>query len=80
MTGQLVRTVAIESVDRHALATGLSVCPKILNHIIICDSRVGGLIRGGVTDVDEQERASYDRSKLRYPSDLTDDEWGWSNG
>jgi Putative transposase of IS4/5 family (DUF4096) len=28
-----------------------------------------------VTDVDEQEPARYDRSKLRYPSDLTDDEW-----
>src|SRR5882724_9424994 len=36
----------------------------------------GGLIRGGVTDVDEQNRTRYDRSKLRYPSDLTDDEWG----
>jgi transposase len=23
-----------------------------------------------------QNRARYDRSKLRYPSDLTDDEWG----
>jgi len=26
--------------------------------------------------VDEQNRTRYDRSKLRYPSDLTDDEWG----
>jgi len=26
-----------------------------------------------------QNRARYDRSKLRYPSDLTDDEWDWSN-
>jgi len=26
--------------------------------------------------VDEQEPGRYDRSKLRYPSDLTDDEWG----
>jgi hypothetical protein len=26
-----------------------------------------------------KNRARYDRSKLRYPSDLTDDEWGWSN-
>lgn len=23
-----------------------------------------------------KNRARYDRSKLRYPSDLTDDEWG----
>ena len=23
-----------------------------------------------------ENRARYDRSKLRYPSDLTDDEWG----
>jgi hypothetical protein len=23
-----------------------------------------------------QNRGRYDRSKLRYPSDLTDDEWG----
>jgi hypothetical protein len=23
-----------------------------------------------------QNRARYDRNKLRYPSDLTDDEWG----
>ena len=23
-----------------------------------------------------KNRAGYDRSKLRYPSDLTDDEWG----
>ena len=26
-------------------------------------------------DVDEENRARYDRSKLRYPSDLTDEEW-----
>jgi hypothetical protein len=26
-----------------------------------------------------KNRARYDRSKLRYPSDLTDDEWGLSN-
>ena len=32
------------------------------------------LIRGG-TDVDEQESRAYDRSKLRYPSDVTDEEW-----
>src|SRR6266496_5433846 len=36
----------------------------------------GGLIRGGVTDVTSKNRARYDRSKLRYSSDLTDDEWG----
>ena len=24
-----------------------------------------------------ENRASYDRSRLRYPSDLTDDEWSW---
>jgi transposase len=28
-----------------------------------------------VTDVDSEEPGRYDRSKLRYPSDLTDDEW-----
>jgi hypothetical protein len=26
-----------------------------------------------------KNRARYDRSKLRYPSDLTDEEWGRSN-
>jgi len=25
--------------------------------------------------VDEENRGRYDRSRLRYPSDLTDDEW-----
>ena len=35
----------------------------------------GGLDSRG-SDVDEQEsRARYDRSKLRYPSDVTDEEW-----
>ena len=29
----------------------------------------------GVTDVDGENRRRYDRSKLRYPSDLTDEEW-----
>ena len=29
----------------------------------------------GVADVDEQNRRRYDRSRLRYPSDLTDEEW-----
>jgi hypothetical protein len=24
-----------------------------------------------------KNRGRYDRSKLRYPSDLTDDEWAW---
>jgi transposase len=24
-----------------------------------------------------ENRARYDRSRLRYPSDLTDDEWAW---
>ena len=24
-----------------------------------------------------EKRARYDRSRLRYPSDLTDDEWAW---
>jgi putative transposase len=32
------------------------------------------LIRGG-TDVASRNRARYDRSKLRYPSDVTDEEW-----
>jgi transposase len=27
--------------------------------------------------VDDENRARYDRSRLRYPSDLTDDEWTW---
>jgi hypothetical protein len=26
--------------------------------------------------VDEENRGRYDRSRLRYPSDLTDEEWG----
>ena len=26
-----------------------------------------------------ESRARYDRGKLRYPSDLTDAEWSWSN-
>ena len=26
-----------------------------------------------------ENRGRYDRSRLRYPSDLTDDEWVWSN-
>jgi hypothetical protein len=41
-----------------------------MNHLRGC------LIRGGVTDVDEQEPRPLRRSKLRYSSDLTDDEWG----
>ena len=28
--------------------------------------------------VDAREPAEYDRSKLRYPSDLTDEEWALS--
>jgi hypothetical protein len=35
----------------------------------------GGLIRGGSPMWTSKNRARYDRSKLRYPSDLTDDEW-----
>jgi transposase len=35
------------------------------------------LIRGGGSVVDGQERAKYNRDHLRYPSDLTDDEWAY---
>src|ERR1700693_6097671 len=35
----------------------------------------GGLIRGGSPMWTSKNRRRYDRSKLRYPSDLTDDEW-----
>ena len=28
----------------------------------------------------DENRARYDRSKLRYPSDLTDEEWGHAAG
>jgi transposase len=30
--------------------------------------------------VDSQKPCSYDRSRLRYPSDLTDDEWALIEG
>src|SRR6266705_1546564 len=36
---------------------------------------VVALIRGGSPMWTNKNRARYDRSKLRYPSDLTDDEW-----
>src|SRR5476649_684902 len=35
----------------------------------------GGLVRGGSPMWTSKNRRRYDRSKLRYPSDLTDDEW-----
>ena len=36
----------------------------------------GGLIHlGGSTMWTSKNRGRYDRSRLRYPSDLTDDEW-----
>jgi transposase len=37
--------------------------------------RSGGLIRGGSPMWTSKNRGRYDRSALRYPSDLTDDEW-----
>ena len=36
-----------------------------------------GLIRGGSPMWTTQNRKRYDRSALRYPSDLTDDEWAY---
>src|ERR1700675_2233441 len=35
----------------------------------------GGLIRRGSPMWTAKNRGRYDRGKLRYPSDLTDDEW-----
>jgi hypothetical protein len=32
---------------------------------------------GGFGMWTNENRGRYDRSKLRYPSDLTDDEWAW---
>src|ERR1700685_4003456 len=53
----------------------LSVRPK--SYCIICivfDSRVVGGFEGA-TVWTARNRGRYDRSQLRYPSDLTDDEW-----
>src|SRR5438477_1540474 len=36
-----------------------------------------GRIRGSRPMWTNDNRTRYDRSKLRYPSDLTDDEWAW---
>jgi hypothetical protein len=54
-----------------------SKCPseKILNPMNRLAFKSGGLIRGGHRCWTPQNRKRYDRSQLRYPSDLTDDEW-----
>ena len=43
---------------------------------ITCDFYVGGAIGGSRRMWTNNNRGRYDRSKLRYPSDMTDDEWG----
>ena len=63
--------------DYLKFADMLSVRPEDMsNHVIVRDSREGGLLRGGSPMWTAKNRGRYDRSKLRYPSDLTDDEWG----
>ena len=55
-------------------AGALSVCRR---EVYSDESFVisGGLIPGGPPMWTSENRARYDRSKLRYPSDLTDEEW-----
>src|SRR5271154_3002487 len=48
---------------------------NILNPLNRLCFKSGGLIRGGSPMWTVQNRRRYDRSQLRYPSDLTDDEW-----
>src|SRR5580698_8646996 len=47
----------------------------MLNHVNRLRFKRGGLIRGAPPMWTAKNRGRYDRSKLRYPSDLTDDEW-----
>ena len=48
---------------------------NILNTSESIDSKGGGLIRWGSPMWTSKNRGRYDRSRLRYPSDLTDEEW-----
>src|SRR3981189_248003 len=59
------------------LASWVSEClsEEFLNHMNHMCFKGCGLIRGGSPMWTSQNRGRYDRSKLRYPSDLTDDEW-----
>ena len=55
-----------------ALAAAAACILKPLNSVVIQD---GGLIRRGSSMWTPQNRKRYDRGRLRYPSDLRDEEW-----
>ena len=62
-----MRRILLEPVREHIESSESFVQPRF---------KGTGLIRlGRVVDVDEQNRGRYDRSRLRYPSNLTDEEW-----
>src|SRR5438128_1405254 len=59
--------------DRTPLASRAQNVHDPVHHFAHLDMKSGDLIREGHHRCGR--RRSYDRSKLRYPSDLTDDEW-----
>jgi transposase len=69
---RLQKTIASVGIDKN-LAKCLS--ENILNPLNLLWFKGGGLIRGGSPMWTPQNRKRYDRSRLRYPSDLTDEEW-----
>jgi hypothetical protein len=56
----------IAAAQHHARLRPYYLCP---------DQEAAGIETQANIDVDGKNRGRYDRSALRYPSDLTDDEW-----